>query len=408
VTTLTDLDGLNPSWSPNGAFIAFWGMGRQPGGNEFSSHRDIYIISADGGTPWKVTDDADVDWCPVWSPAGDFIYFGSNRGGSMNLWRVKVDPQTGRAAGEPEGVTTPASYVGQIRMAGASLVYESRETTSNIHRTSFDAARAVMGDVEMVTSGSRTFRFVDVSPDGQQLVLGTGYLQQEDLFIAKADGSDMRQLTTDTFNDRWPAWSPDGRTIAFYSDRSGKYEIWTITPSGQLQQVTHATGFSVLYPRWSPSGRLMTFSDISISRATVIFDPNRPWGEQTPDVLPVPRGPGSYLGPSGTVPWSPDETQLAGMVADEVMIYDITSRQYRTVPGIRGGPVYAWLKDGRLLLGPGNQPRLVDPGTGRAQSVKVPSFREQVPVDLRLSRDERTLYFALTRNDGDIWMVTLR
>ena len=135
----------------------------------------------------------------------------------MNLWRIAVNPATGRAESEPQAVTTPAGYVGLARFSsnGDAGVYESRETTSNIYRASFDPARATVGAFEAVTTGSRTFRFIDLSPDGQFLVLGTSYLQQEDLFISRMNGSELRQLTTDLFNDRYPDWSPKATSSRF-------------------------------------------------------------------------------------------------------------------------------------------------------------------------------------------------
>jgi serine/threonine protein kinase len=407
VTTVTTLDALDPAWSPNAKFIAFWGMGRTPGGTDFTSSRDIWVVNATGGAPWQVTSDAHVDWCPMWTPDGSFLYFLSNRGGSMNLWRIAMDPDTGRAAGSPQAVTTPAGYVGRAKLSrsGGGLVFEARETSSNIHRSTFDAVRGAIGAPVEVTSGSRTFRFVDLSPNGQLLVLGTSYLQQEDLFVSKADGSELRQLTTDAFNDRLPEWSPDGSLIAFYSDRNGKYEIWTATPAGQLRQITDTAEFSALYPRWSPSGKRMTFSDISTRRAVVIFDPHTPWKNQTPDVLPPPAGAGTYLAGQGPR-WSPDETRLAGTVNGVVTIYDIATRKYRSLAGVSGA-VFAWLKDGRLLIGPSNALRLVDAVTGAVRNVTMPAFGGLIPGEYRITRDEHSLYFPLMTAQSDIWLVTL-
>jgi eukaryotic-like serine/threonine-protein kinase len=349
ITTVTDQDAMNPAWSPNGRFIAFWGLG-QTGVSQPTSVRDLWVVAADGGTPWQVTDDPAVNWCPMWNPDGSFLYYVSDRGGSMNLWRLPMDPDTGRSTGPPQAVTTPAVYVGRARMSasGQQIVYEARIASSNIFRAPFDATRAVLGPVEAVTTGSRFFSFVDPSPDGRHLVLG-GFLQQEDLYISNADGSNLRQITTDPFRERWPMWSPDSSRVAFYSDRSGKYEIWTITPAGQLQQITDAPDFSPLYPRWSPDGSRMSVIDQSMRQEVIIFDPRVPWKDQTPDVLPRPAGPGSHLAGRGLF-WSPDGTQLAGTVGGVVTIYDIASRQYRSV-GAERGRVHAWLRDGLLLVG---------------------------------------------------------
>ena len=143
-----------------------------------------------GGTPWRVTDDVAIDWAPVWSADGHSLIFSSDRGGSMNLWRIAVNPaDRARRVGAAGG-----HDAGWIRRAGPVLQYRAHawggpvaETTSNIYRASFDPARATVGAFEAVTTGSRTFRFIDPSPDGQFLVLGTSYLQQEDLFISRIE-----------------------------------------------------------------------------------------------------------------------------------------------------------------------------------------------------------------------------
>ena len=405
VTKLVETDGMHPAWSPNGRFIAYWAI--TGGAAEISRARDLWVVPAQGGTPTRITNDPHVDWSPIWAPDGSALYFVSNRGGSMNLWRLAMDPDSGQAAGEPEAVTTPAGYVGRARMstAGGHLIYESRISTGNIHHASFDAARAALGPSEAVTVGSRVFIFAHPSPDGQSLVLGTGYLQQEDLFVSRTDGSNLRQLTSDAFNDRFPEWSPDGKLIAFYSDRSGKYEIWTSTPAGQLQQLTDSTEFSAIFPHWSPNGERMIFSDVGTRRVVVMFDPRKPWREQKPDVLPEPAGPGSYFqGPS--IRWSPDSTQLTGPVNGIVTTYGVSSRQYRRVPGDVRGQVLAWLRDGRLLVGSAAGLRLVDPTTGKITVVTAAQSTDTA-VPAGLSYDERHAYFSLTVNETDIWLVSL-
>ncbi|MGI8565453.1 MAG: protein kinase domain-containing protein, partial [Pyrinomonadaceae bacterium] len=116
---LTEGDAVQPSWSPHGHRIAYWGM--QPGGGQ----RDIWTIPAEGGAAMAVTNDEALDWNPVWSPDGQYLYFASNRGGCMNFWRVSVDEKTGQVTGEPEAVTTPSGYSQHISFSrdGKRMAY---------------------------------------------------------------------------------------------------------------------------------------------------------------------------------------------------------------------------------------------------------------------------------------------
>ena len=54
---ITEHDAVQPSWSPHGHRVAFWG--EQKGG-----HRDIWTVAASGGEPTPVTDDEFIDWNP--------------------------------------------------------------------------------------------------------------------------------------------------------------------------------------------------------------------------------------------------------------------------------------------------------------------------------------------------------
>jgi serine/threonine protein kinase len=94
---LVSEDAVQPSWSPHGRRIAYWTV--QGGGGE----RNIYTIPAVGrGEPVAVTSDPPLDWNPVWSSDGTYLHFSSNRGGSLNLWRVPIDEESGKPLGQPE------------------------------------------------------------------------------------------------------------------------------------------------------------------------------------------------------------------------------------------------------------------------------------------------------------------
>ncbi len=64
------LDAL-PAWSPDGSRLAFV--------SERDGNREIYVMSADGSSPMRLTDDPGEDSNPTWSLDGRHILFSSDR-----------------------------------------------------------------------------------------------------------------------------------------------------------------------------------------------------------------------------------------------------------------------------------------------------------------------------------------
>jgi Tol biopolymer transport system component len=79
---LTDPVGGCPRWSPDGTSIAY---------QTRDGDRDIYIISADGGSRRRLTSDKSADFFPNWSRDGRWIYFASERSGKTQVWKMPVD-----------------------------------------------------------------------------------------------------------------------------------------------------------------------------------------------------------------------------------------------------------------------------------------------------------------------------
>ncbi len=205
-------DAVQPSWSPSGARIAYW--------SNTAGQRDIYTVPATGGARVAVTDDAPLDWDPAWSADGRHVYFASDRGGSMNLWRVAIDDRSGSPEGAAQPVTTgvqASSEMPAFSGDGARLAFRSTVLAINPVSIPFDPISLRAGTAT-VLSNSNSVRFPsDVSPDGRSLALANLGEPQEDLFIGATDGTAVRRLTDDPARDRVPVFARDGKSLFFYS-----------------------------------------------------------------------------------------------------------------------------------------------------------------------------------------------
>lgn len=227
-------------------------------------------------------------------------------------------------------------------------------------------------------------------------------LPQEDLFVVRTDGSGFRQLTNDVYKDRNPGWSPDGGQILFYSDRSGRYEAWTIRPDGSgLQPVTATRGEPVFYPLWSRDSRWLVCG-LGFTGPALI-DLARPIGQRVPERLPPAPTAAPFFGSS----WSPDGKWLAGDVRGEgILRFSLESRRYEKLSPQGVQPI--WFHDNRRLLYlDGGQVRVLDTRTKQSRPVlAAPEGSSFIGIDL--APDDRTLYLVRTRDEGDIWMLTMR
>lgn len=400
---LSEGDAAQPVWSPHGHRIAYWGR------TATSGPGDIWTIPSGGGAPVAVTSEPSIDWNPVWAPDGRHLYFASDRGGSMNLWRVPIDEASGAPLGPATPVTTGGGAASQhvtVSKDGLRIAYVARVVATNIQKVAFDpATESTKGIPQWITRGSRAVAQPDPSPDETMLTFNTSG-RQEDIMVGAADGATVQQLTDDAFEDRAPRWAPDGERIAFYSDRSGKYEIWTINRDGSgLQQLTNSPGAH--YPVWSPRGERMAYSTHSPNGA-FIFETRKPWNEQKPQPLPaIPDKTQTFEIWS----WSPDGRRLAGQkhLTDlshaGVAVHDIGSDRIQWLTDFGEWPV--WMRDSRrLLFSHRGTLFLIDSATGKRKEILA--LPQNSLGSVGLSADNRTIYFTLQAAEADVWMMTLK
>jgi serine/threonine protein kinase/Tol biopolymer transport system component len=393
-------DGVQPSWSPHGWRIAYWGVTRE------ALQRGIWTVVADGGAPVPVVEDSFLNWSPAWSPDGKFLYFASDRGGSMNLWRVAIDERSGKVLGSPQPITTPSEWSALLSFSrdGRILLYATKDNRSFVEQVAFDPERSQTAGSTLVLEGVRSVASCEISPDERRIALWFAS-PQEDLFLVRPDGKENQQLTNDPARDRKPHWSPDGRRILFYSNRSGKYEAWTIRPDGSgLTAVTHLPAHNVYNPVWSPDGTHIGFT--YGPQGTAILDLLHPTSE--PRVLPRVEG-GQVL---ARATWSRDGRFLAGQLLrpDEspvpgIILWRLADNTYRRLTNSGNDPEF--FRDGkRILFTEPEAIRLVTVATGEVKTL-LPAPPHFWFVRGSVGPGDRTLCTVRTTDEGDIWLLSL-
>ena len=190
-----------PSWSPDGAKIAF-ASGRD------GPQSEIYTMTVDASAQTRLTSNAFLDTTPAWSPSGSRIAFVSNRDGNYEIYSMNVNGS------------------GQTRL------------TNNAAQDYWPAW----------------------SPDGTKIAFASLRDGNNEIYVMNADGSGQTRLTNTADPDVTPAWSPDGTKIVFASYRDGNAEIYAMNANGTSQTRLTNNAVSDFDPAWSPDGSKVAFT----------------------------------------------------------------------------------------------------------------------------------------------------
>lgn len=404
---LSSHDAVEPSWSPDGRRVAFWGL------VDDTPVRDLFTVAAGGSqsepaAAVRLLSDRHVDWSPNWTENGRALFFASSRGGTMNLWRIGVDPGTGRPLGKPEPVTAPSSWVGYLSASasGRRVAFVDRNVRTKVRIAPFDpAAGRIAGPPREAPLGTVEANGpVSLSADGATLLFDDSGFPQR--LVLVEPGGTMRQLTEGPHRDRQGAFSPDGAWIAFQTDR-WKGSLALIRPDGSgLSEVLPGRSASVFQPSWSPDSRWLAAGNT---------DADGPFLLEVADGKAA--GPPQFLAPleeDGLDFWpssfSPDGRRLAGALYSAAAhpvggaVYSLDGRTYRRLPTGDAGALL-FLPDGRrLLLVSRREIRLFDLEKGGLRTLVTAPEGGEIG-SAALSPDGRVLAWHESTDESDIWLA---
>jgi serine/threonine-protein kinase len=200
------------------------------------------------------------------------------------------------------------------------------------------------GSVEPVGVPQRIYDQVRVSPDGTQLLLGSGKRARGDLWLYTLAGGRLTRITSDqTCTNAF--WMPDRRRVVYRTEERG-YHI-------KIQPIDGSQAPKVIYSDPDP----VTVSDITPDGAVVLF---HKYGNMQSDLMMVPTDGSAPARPL----WQQPGSQFAGAVSPDGRWLAYTSRETGVtdvfvrqssgeVPkwqvSVDGGNMPLWSPDGKEL-----------------------------------------------------------
>jgi Tol biopolymer transport system component len=389
---------LDLAWSPDGRYFAYVDA------KYYSSQiRQLLVIGIEDGTTSEITDGRTNVASPTWSRDSRDLYYVSNRAGGMDLWRQ------GMKGGQPVGAPLPMTTgVGVSSAAfspdGRRVAYSKGRVMANVWRAPILPDRpARWSDAQQVTFDDAYIEMVDVSRDGERLIVSSDRAGNADLWALPSGGGSMQQVTTDPTPDWAPRWSPDGREIAFYAYRSGKREIWVQPVGGGAARQITTSEVESTYPDWSPDGREIVFYSPREGKAQV-------W------IVAADGGEARQVteGPIDQDPaWSPDGAWVAFVSSrsGRRLVWRVASKggEARKLSEVEGDRP-RWSPDGKwiYLLGTGaslGDLWAVPAAGGPARKLTDLVGRRGTLEEGALATDGKFLYFSWREGLGDIWVM---
>ena len=238
-----------PRWSPDGRWLVM------TSNIDDGSDEEVWIVSADGVSKRRLTNNDVADTAADWLPDGRSIVFERQTTAGVETLAMDADGTNVRA------YVPDAARLKQLRLAnGGKSVAERRSP---------DGQAVYVKDAsgERRVGQKRWSEQPSLSPDGRYVV----FEQRQDPHEVLSSDIALWDSTTDTVKvlarGTDPSWSPDGRTVLFKAPAEGTGELHITTLD--ITSGTRRTLAAGVHPQFSPDGREVVYMTDGARRTDV-------------------------------------------------------------------------------------------------------------------------------------------
>jgi Tol biopolymer transport system component/DNA-binding winged helix-turn-helix (wHTH) protein len=375
VEFLTDFRLFYATWHPDGQRISIYGNHKRDGWS-------LWTVMPDGAHPVRSEltpevqariKNAAVSFTNVaWSPAGDAIYLEGRSADAVNVWRVRVDPETLEWRDGPDRLTIGSGSDTSIAPSpdGKKLAFTAQNERTRLWSVPFDAThRQVLGEGKPINALSADALYPDVSRDGSHVV--------------------------------------------YRISRRGEYELWR---QSLLNGATHhfATAPDLYTPRLSADGAMVVYRRIlADGKENLLAFRSAENDVERPLTSPTT----AFLAPSD---WSSDGAWILGSCERgtegmrglcllpvaaapkaETQMRVIATEPDRDLFQGRFSPDQRWIAFLAVNRSTFQTIYVMDPRSGQRIPMTEGSFRDDKP---RWAPDGKTLYFVSNRSGfAEVW-----
>jgi len=429
------------SWGEDGSIVYALGQGA-------GSASSLYRVSAEGGTPQKLTDPDPQTEVHVWPqilPGGRAVLYTINHGPRNQDRRIAIlSLETGKQKVIVEGGTygryVPTGHlvyanggtlfaapfdIRQVELTGPTVpVLEGVRTNllpgwggaqfafshagALAYITPHERPRETQllwvdrkGSGMRITGAPHSFNNPSLSSDGQRLIVSSREPDGgSNLWLYDRGRQTWTQLTLENTDDN-PAWSPRGDRFAFQSNREGRPNLWVMpADGGDATRLTPSTLQGQRPTGWSPDGQVLLFEMATPATGWDVWELPLS-GDRRARPLIVANG---YQGEARL---SPDGRWLA-YESDEVYVRPYRGSDRRWTISTHGGGNPVWSRTGReiyYMTGWG-EPGVPSAGTSKVWVVPLtlaPTFRPGPPRVL--FEREKVLFGFDVAPDGEHFVI---